>query len=59
MFDHQVQKLRTKEVASAKVLRRNQFVEEITWEAKEYMKKRYLHHFESGENVNQGTKFTS
>ncbi|WMV13637.1 hypothetical protein MTR67_007022 [Solanum verrucosum] len=37
-LDCQLQKLRTKEVASVKVLWRNQFVEE----AKEDMKKRYL-----------------
>ncbi|WMV18082.1 hypothetical protein MTR67_011467 [Solanum verrucosum] len=31
ILDHQVRKLRTKEVASIKVLWRNQFVEEATW----------------------------
>ncbi|WMV30607.1 hypothetical protein MTR67_023992 [Solanum verrucosum] len=40
ILDCQVRKLRTKEVASVKVLWRNQFVEEATWEAKEDMKKR-------------------
>ncbi|WMV25416.1 hypothetical protein MTR67_018801 [Solanum verrucosum] len=39
ILDRQVQKLRTKEVASVKVLWRNQFVEEATWEAEEDMKK--------------------
>ncbi|KAH0641167.1 hypothetical protein KY285_037753 [Solanum tuberosum] len=35
ILDCQVRKLRTKEVASIKVLWRNQFVEEDTWEAEE------------------------
>ena len=39
ILDRQVRKLRSKEVASVKVLWRNQFVEEKTWEAKEDMKK--------------------
>ncbi|WMV09835.1 hypothetical protein MTR67_003220 [Solanum verrucosum] len=37
ILDRQVHKLRTKEVASAKVLWRNQYVEEATWEAEEDM----------------------
>ncbi|KAK4729472.1 hypothetical protein R3W88_022460 [Solanum pinnatisectum] len=41
----QVRRLRTKEVALVKVLWRNQFVEEATWEAEEDMKKRYPHLF--------------
>ncbi|WMV33290.1 hypothetical protein MTR67_026675 [Solanum verrucosum] len=49
ILDRQVHKLRTKEVASIKVLWRNQFVEEATWEAEEDMKKRYPHLFEFGE----------
>ncbi|WMV24331.1 hypothetical protein MTR67_017716 [Solanum verrucosum] len=48
ILDRQVRKLRTKEVASVKVLWRNQFIEEATWEAEEDMKKRYAHLFESG-----------
>ncbi|WMV59178.1 hypothetical protein MTR67_052563 [Solanum verrucosum] len=40
ILDRQVRKLRTQEVASVKVLWRNQFVEETTWEAEENMKKR-------------------
>ncbi|WMV55016.1 hypothetical protein MTR67_048401 [Solanum verrucosum] len=52
ILDRQVRKLRTKEVASVKVLWRNQFVEEATWEAEEDMNKRYLHLFESGEVPN-------
>ncbi|WMV30635.1 hypothetical protein MTR67_024020 [Solanum verrucosum] len=51
--DLQVLKLRTKEVASVKVLWRNQFIEESIWEAEEDMKKRYPHLFESGENADQ------
>ncbi|WMV58030.1 hypothetical protein MTR67_051415 [Solanum verrucosum] len=49
ILDRQVRKFRTKEVASAKVLWRNQFVEEATLEAEEDMKKRYPHLFEPGE----------
>ncbi|WMV59308.1 hypothetical protein MTR67_052693 [Solanum verrucosum] len=40
ILDRQVRKLRTKEVASVKVLWRNQFVEEATWKTEEDMKKR-------------------
>ncbi|WMV25147.1 hypothetical protein MTR67_018532 [Solanum verrucosum] len=47
ILDRQVRKLRTKKVASVKVLWRNQFVKESTWEAEEDMKKRYPHLFES------------
>nr|XP_033509710.1 uncharacterized protein LOC117274491 [Nicotiana tomentosiformis] len=36
-------KLRNKEIASVKVLWRNQHVEESTWEAEEEMKKKYPH----------------
>ncbi|WMV45062.1 hypothetical protein MTR67_038447 [Solanum verrucosum] len=52
ILDRQVRKLRTKEVASVKVLWKNQIVEEATWEAEEDMKKRYPHLFESGEVPN-------
>lgn len=58
-MDRYVRKLRTKKVASVKVIRRNQFVEEATREAEVDMKKRYPHLIESGENVYQGTKFSS
>ncbi|WMV54247.1 hypothetical protein MTR67_047632 [Solanum verrucosum] len=57
ILDCHVSKLRTKEVKSVKVLWRNQFVEEVTWEAEEDMKKRYPHLFESEENADQGTNF--
>ncbi|WMV36777.1 hypothetical protein MTR67_030162 [Solanum verrucosum] len=53
ILDRQVRRLRTKDVASVKVLWRNQFVEEATWEAEEDMKKRYPYLFESGGNVDQ------
>ncbi|WMV49774.1 hypothetical protein MTR67_043159 [Solanum verrucosum] len=52
ILDRQVRKLRTKEVASVKVIWRNQFVEEATWEVEEDMKKRYPHLFEFGEIPN-------
>lgn len=57
ILDRQVHKLRTKEVASIKVLWRNQLVEEATWEAEKDMKKRYPHLFESEEIPNQGINF--
>ncbi|WMV59343.1 hypothetical protein MTR67_052728 [Solanum verrucosum] len=52
ILDRQVCKLRTKEVASLKVLWRNPSVEEATWEAEEDMKKRYPHLYESREVPN-------
>ncbi|WMV09593.1 hypothetical protein MTR67_002978 [Solanum verrucosum] len=52
ILDRQVRKLRTKEVASVKVLWRNQFAEEATWEAEEDIKKSYPHLFEFGEVSN-------
>ncbi|WMV24936.1 hypothetical protein MTR67_018321 [Solanum verrucosum] len=51
ILDRQVRKLRTKEVASVKVLWRNQFFKE----AEEDMNKRYPHLFEFGEISDQGT----
>src|SRR5687767_7918490 len=45
ILDRQVKKLRNKEVASVKVLWRNQKVESATWEAEEDMKKRYPYLF--------------
>ena len=51
IFACQVRRLRTKEVASVKVLWRNQLVEGATWEAEEDMKKRYPYLFESGGNA--------
>ncbi|WMV38408.1 hypothetical protein MTR67_031793 [Solanum verrucosum] len=52
ILDCQVRKLRTKEVASVKVLWRNQFIEEATWETEEDIKKIYPHLFVSGEVPN-------
>ncbi|XP_070054228.1 uncharacterized protein [Nicotiana tomentosiformis] len=45
ILDRQVQRLRTKDVASVKVLGRKNNVEEMTWEAEEDMKSRYPHLF--------------
>lgn len=44
-FDRQVQKLKTKEVASVKVLWRNNNVEEMTWETLKEMRSKYPHLF--------------
>ena len=55
----QVRKTRTKEVASVKVLWRNQFVEKVTWKAEEDIKKTNPHLFESEENADQGIKVSS
>ena len=52
ILERQVCKFRTTKVASVKVLWRNQFVEEATWEALEDMKKRYPNLFESREIPN-------
>ncbi|XP_070010308.1 uncharacterized protein [Nicotiana sylvestris] len=46
ILDRQVRKLRNKEIASVKVLWRNQQVEEATWEAEDEMKRKYPHLFE-------------
>ncbi|WMV09718.1 hypothetical protein MTR67_003103 [Solanum verrucosum] len=51
ILDRQVRRLRTKKVASVKVLWRNQFVEKATWETEKDMKKRYPHLFEFGGNA--------
>ncbi|WMV30401.1 hypothetical protein MTR67_023786 [Solanum verrucosum] len=53
ILDRQVRKFRTKEVASFKVVWRNHFVEEATWEGEEDMKKTYPHIFEPGETPNE------
>ncbi|CAN4081452.1 unnamed protein product [Withania somnifera] len=53
ILDRQVKKLRNKEMASVKVLWRNQQVEEVTWEAEETMKSKYPHLFEFEERVPQ------
>ncbi|XP_049358110.1 uncharacterized protein LOC125822712 [Solanum verrucosum] len=43
ILDRQVRKLRNKEVASVKVLWRNQQIEEVTWETEEAMRLKYPH----------------
>ena len=45
ILDIQIKKLRNKEVVSVKVLWRNHFVEDATWEAEADMKTRYPHIF--------------
>ncbi|XP_060196118.1 uncharacterized protein LOC132625476 [Lycium barbarum] len=45
ILDRQVRKLRNKDVASVKVLWRNNNREEMTWEAEEQMKEKYPHLF--------------
>ncbi|WMV24394.1 hypothetical protein MTR67_017779 [Solanum verrucosum] len=57
ILDHQVSKLRTKEVASIMVLWRIKFVEKTTWEAEEDMKKRYPYLFHFGKIPEQGNDF--
>ena len=47
ILDRQVKRLRNKEVASVKVLWRNQKVESTTWEAEHEMKKHYPYLFSS------------
>ncbi|XP_059282047.1 uncharacterized protein LOC132035912 [Lycium ferocissimum] len=54
ILDRQVRKLRTKEVASVKVLWRSQKVEEATWEAEEDMKSKYPFLFEQQAENSQG-----
>ncbi|WMV54628.1 hypothetical protein MTR67_048013 [Solanum verrucosum] len=49
ILDRQIRRLRNKEVASVKVLWRNQQVEEITWEAEDAMKLKYPNHFQTDE----------
>ena len=43
ILDHQVRKLRSKEIGSIKVLWRNKKVEEATWESEDDMRTRYSH----------------
>ncbi|WMV37945.1 hypothetical protein MTR67_031330 [Solanum verrucosum] len=45
ILDRQVSKLRTKEVASVKVLWRNKNREEVTWEVEDGMRSKYPHLF--------------
>ncbi|KAF3612792.1 putative membrane-bound transcription factor site-2 protease-like [Capsicum annuum] len=55
ILDRQVRKLRSKEIASVKVLWRNQKVEEATWESEDDMKIRYPNLFASMEEETEGT----
>ena len=47
ILDRQIKRLRNKEIASVKVLWRNQLVESATWEAEADMMKRYPYLFQS------------
>ncbi|WMV29227.1 hypothetical protein MTR67_022612 [Solanum verrucosum] len=63
ILDHQVRRLRNKEVASVKVLWRSQSIEGATWEAEEAMKSKYPHLFSSdptpGTMFRRGSKETA
>nr|XP_009788962.1 PREDICTED: uncharacterized protein LOC104236680 [Nicotiana sylvestris] len=48
--DRQVRKLRSKEIALVKVLRRNHTVEQATWEIEDVMRVKYPHLFQSTES---------
>ncbi|XP_009603025.2 uncharacterized protein [Nicotiana tomentosiformis] len=54
ILDRQIRKLRTKEIASVKVLWRNQKVEEATREAEEDIKSRYPHLFKEQAEIIEG-----
>ncbi|XP_017979886.1 PREDICTED: uncharacterized protein LOC108662810 [Theobroma cacao] len=47
ILDKQVKKLRSKDVASVKVLCQNHTNEEVTWEADEEMRTKYPHFFDA------------
>ncbi|XP_017973122.1 PREDICTED: uncharacterized protein LOC108661375 [Theobroma cacao] len=47
ILDRQVEKLRSKDVASVKVLWQNHTSEEVTWEAEEEMRIKYPHLFDA------------
>lgn len=57
ILDRVVHKLRKKEVASFKVLLKNQFIEETTWKVEQNMKMIHFHVFESVEIAHEGAKF--
>ncbi|XP_059287700.1 uncharacterized protein LOC132040996 [Lycium ferocissimum] len=59
ILDRQVWRLRTKDVASVKVLWRNNNREEMTWEAEEDMKFRYPHLFPPPEETQAETPLSS
>jgi len=58
ILDHQVRKLRSKEIASVKVLWKNHKAKKTTWESKNYMRMRYLPLFETMHNDIEGTNLT-
>ncbi|XP_060193306.1 uncharacterized protein LOC132622672 [Lycium barbarum] len=53
ILDRQVKRLRNKDMASVKVLWRNNNREEMTWEAEEHMKKKYPHLFSEPTDLGQ------
>ncbi|XP_047267678.1 uncharacterized protein LOC124898098 [Capsicum annuum] len=55
ILDRQVRKLRSKEIASVKVLWRNQKVEEATWESENDMRVSYPSLFDSANGEMEGT----
>ncbi|XP_075092289.1 uncharacterized protein LOC142172543 [Nicotiana tabacum] len=58
--DRQVRKLRSKEIALVKVLRRNHTVEQATWEIEDVMRVKYPHLFQSTETaVDAGKDFVN
>ena len=61
ILDRQVRRLRNKEVASVKVLWRNNNREEMTWEAEDSMRSKYPHLFqplEEGQDEASGSQGT-
>ncbi|XP_070057273.1 uncharacterized protein [Nicotiana tomentosiformis] len=54
ILDRQIRKLRTKDVASVKVLWENNNTEEMTWEAEEEMKSKYPCLFQIEDNKDVG-----
>ncbi|XP_075109176.1 uncharacterized protein LOC142180967 [Nicotiana tabacum] len=56
ILDRQVRKLRTKDVASVKVLWRNKNMEEMTWETEEEMKSKYPYLFQNEDNKDAGRR---
>ncbi|XP_070020848.1 uncharacterized protein [Nicotiana sylvestris] len=54
ILDRQVRKLRTKDVASVKVLWRNKNMEEMTWEAEEEIKSKYPYLLQNEDNEYTG-----
>ncbi|XP_070032256.1 uncharacterized protein [Nicotiana tomentosiformis] len=54
IIDRQVRMLRTKDVASVKVLWKNKNTEEMTWEVEDKMKSKYPYLFQSEDNEDVG-----